>query len=171
MSEIYLAGGCFWGLEKYIAGIHGVQSTEVGYANGMTENPSYDDVCYRDTGHAETVHIIYDREILSLEFLLELYYEAIDPIALNQQGGDVGIQYRTGIYYTKEEDKAVIENSISTLQKKYSHPIAIEIKKIENYYPAEEYHQKYLDKNPCGYCHISKNQFAKVAEASRLGKR
>ena len=165
MSEIYLAGGCFWGTEKYIASIHGVLSTEVGYANGKTLNPTYEEVCTNNTGHAETVHVVYDPGIVSLEFLLELYYEAIDPTSYNRQGGDFGIQYRTGIYYVDDKDLSVIESSISKLQKRIDKPIAIEVKRLENFSPAEEYHQKYLDKNPAGYCHIGRSKIEKAANA------
>lgn len=165
MSEIYLAGGCFWGLEKYLASIRGVQYTQVGYANGKTENPTYEEVCYKNTGHAETVRVQYDAKILPLEFLLELYYDAIDPVSLNRQGGDRGVQYRTGIYYIDVKDLPIIEDSIAKLQKRYDKPIAIEIKKLDNFYPAEEYHQKYLDKNPGGYCHIGRDKFEKAAGA------
>ena len=165
MSEIYLAGGCFWGTEKYIASIHGVLSTEVGYANGKTLNPTYEEVCTNNTGHAETVHVVYDPGIVSLAFLLELYYEAIDPTSYNRQGGDFGIQYRTGIYYVDDKDLPVIESSISKLQKRIDKPIAIEVKRLENFSPAEEYHQKYLDKNPAGYCHIGRSKIEKAANA------
>jgi peptide methionine sulfoxide reductase msrA/msrB len=91
MAELYLAGGCFWGMEKYLASIRGVLSTQAGYANGRTENPSYEEVCHNDTGHAETVRVSYDPEVLPLAFLLELYFEAIDPTSLNRQGGDRGV--------------------------------------------------------------------------------
>ena len=165
MSEIYLAGGCFWGTEKYIASIHGVLSTEVGYANGKTLNPTYEEVCTNNTGHAETVHVFYDQGIVSLAFLLELYYEAIDPTSYNRQGGDFGSQYRTGIYYVDDKDLPVIESSISKLQKRIDKPIAIEVKRLENFSPAEEYHQKYLDKNPAGYCHIGRSKIEKAANA------
>ena len=165
MSEIYLAGGCFWGTEKYIASIHGVLSTEVGYANGKTLNPTYEEVCTNNTGHAETVHVVYDPGIVSLAFLLELYYEAIDPTSYNRQGGDFGIQYRTGIYYVDDKDLPVIESSISKLQKRIDKPLAIEVKRLENFSPAEEYHQKYLDKNPAGYCHIGRSKIEKAANA------
>ena len=162
MSEIYLAGGCFWGTEKYLSFIRGVLSTQVGYANGKTENPTYEEVCYKDTGHAETVKVVYDPAILPLEFLLDLYYDTIDPVSVNRQGGDFGTQYRTGIYYVSEEDLSVIEKSIAQLQKKYKKPIAIEVEPLHNFYPAEEYHQKYLDKNPGGYCHIPRARFDKA---------
>jgi len=165
MAEIYLAGGCFWGLEKYIASINGVLSTEVGYANGKTENPTYEEVCNMDNGHAEVVRVVYDPKILPLEFLLELFYEAIDPVSVNRQGGDFGAQYRTGIYYVNRDDLPAIEGSIANLQKRYEKPVAIEISPLLNYSPAEEYHQKYLDKNLGGYCHIKSDKFKKAAKA------
>lgn len=165
MSEIYLAGGCFWGSEKYLSSIRGVLSTQVGYANGKTKAPTYEDVCHHDTGHAETVRVVYDSAVLPLEFLLELFYESIDPVSVNRQGGDVGTQYRTGIYYINDEDRQIIERSLAQLQKRYNKPIAIEGEPLHNFSPAEEYHQKYLDKNPGGYCHISKAKFEKAAKA------
>lgn len=165
MSEIYLAGGCFWGMEQYLSAIHGVQATRVGYANGTTENPTYEAVCYQNTGHAETVHVVYDATIIPLEFLLELYYEAVDPVSINRQGGDTGTQYRTGIYYVNENDRRIIERSISRLQKRYHEPIAIEVAPLRQFFPAEDYHQKYLDKNPGGYCHIDSRQVEKAAKA------
>lgn len=165
MAEIYLAGGCFWGTEKYLDSVHGVQFTEVGYANGKTENPSYEDVCRKNTGHAETVHVVYDREELSLPFLLSIYYQAVNPTSVNKQGGDVGSQYRTGIYYVEEADFPVIQESIRALQTHYDKPIAIEVRPLENFYRAEEYHQKYLEKNPNGYCHIGAEKFQKAGRA------
>jgi peptide methionine sulfoxide reductase msrA/msrB len=165
MSEIYLAGGCFWGTEKYLSSIRGVLSTQAGYANGETKNPTYEDVCHHDTGHAETVRIVYNPIILQLEFLLELYYESIDPVSVNRQGGDSGTQYRTGIYYVNDEDRQVVERSVAQLQKRYNKPIAIEVEPLRNFSPAEEYHQKYLDKHPGGYCHISRAKFEKVAKS------
>lgn len=165
MSEIYLAGGCFWGTEKYFSSIHGVTSTEVGYANGNTKNPTYEEVCHNHTGHAETVHIRYDSSILPLEFLLDLYYEVIDPTSLNRQGGDIGTQYRTGIYYTDEKDLPVIQKSLQRLQSCYAEPLQVEVQPLENFSPAEEYHQNYLDKNPQGYCHIPMALFNKAKQA------
>ncbi len=157
--EIYLAGGCFWGTEKYFSMLPGVLSTQVGYANGNTENPSYEEVCHNGTGHAETVKVEYDDALLGLPFLLERYYDVIDPVSVNRQGGDHGPQYRTGIYYTDEADRPVIRASIAALQEKYAQPIAIEVESLRNFYPAEDYHQKYLDKNPGGYCHIGPAKF------------
>lgn len=164
-KEIYLAGGCFWGTEKYFLNIKGVIETEVGYANGETEYPTYEDVCYSITGHAEAVKVIYDPEKISLEFLLSLYYDVIDPTSLNRQGWDIGTQYRTGIYYVDEGDKDIILQSINQLQTKYTDPVVVEVRPLENYYPAEEYHQKYLDKNPLGYCHIGPAKFEKAKKA------
>lgn len=164
-KEIYLAGGCFWGTEKYFESIPGVLTAEVGYANGNTSNPTYEDVCYGNTGHAETVKIIYEDEKIGLPFLLELYYDVIDPVSLNRQGNDVGAQYRTGIYFTDPADERIILESIQKLQKSYKERIAIEIKPLDNYYKAEEYHQKYLDKNPNGYCHIGMGKFVQAEKA------
>ncbi|MGI6733467.1 MAG: peptide-methionine (S)-S-oxide reductase MsrA [Anaerovoracaceae bacterium] len=163
--EIYLAGGCFWGTEKYLKSLPGVIKTDVGYANGRTENPSYEDVCYRNTGHAETVRVEYDPQRISLSYILHMYFDVIDPTSLNRQGNDVGSQYRTGIYYVSPEDEAIIRAAVSELQKRYSKPVVIEIKPLENYYPAEEYHQDYLTKNPGGYCHIGADAFEKAGRA------
>lgn len=162
IKEIYLAGGCFWGTEKYLSLIKGVISTEVGYANGNKENPTYEEVCYKKTGHAETVKVVYDSNEVSLEFILKLYYDVIDPLSKNRQGNDIGAQYRTGIYYTDEKDREIIVNSLRELQGHYDRTIAIEAMMLQNYYPAEEYHQKYLDKHPNGYCHIGREEFAKA---------
>lgn len=164
-KEIYLAGGCFWGTEQYLQNIKGILSTEVGYANGNTENPTYEEVCRHNTGHAEAVKVEYEDTVIGLPFILELYYDVINPVSVNRQGGDVGSQYRTGIYYVNEEDAPVIENSISKLQEKYRETIAIERLPLSNYYKAEEYHQKYLDKNPSGYCHIGADKFEKAKKA------
>lgn len=168
---IYLAGGCFWGTEKYLENIPGILSTEVGYANGNTINPTYEEVCHNNTGHAETVKVEYDDERIGLLYLLELYYDVINPISINRQGGDIGSQYRTGIYFIDDSDESVIRGSINELQKKYKEKIAIEVKPLSNYYKAEEYHQKYLDKNPMGYCHIGADKFEKAKRARDISKR
>ena len=165
-KEIYLAGGCFWGVEKYFASINGIISTDAGYANGYTENPSYEDVVYRNTNHAETVHIVYDPKIVSLPFILDMYYKVIDPVSINKQGNDKGTQYRTGIYYIDETDKPIAEKSLQKLAEQYKgKKLAVELMPLINYYKAEEYHQKYLDKNPSGYCHIGKDKFEEAAKA------
>ena len=165
MKELYLAAGCFWGAEKYFSLVPGVAATTVGYANGKTINPSYEDVKYRNTGHVEAVHITYDSEQISLVFLLDLFYKCINPTSKNKQGGDEGTQYRTGIYYTDRADKEIIEGSVILLGESYEEAIQIEVLPLEHFYPAEEYHQKYLDKNPEGYCHISANMFEEAKNA------
>jgi peptide methionine sulfoxide reductase msrA/msrB len=165
MAEIYFAGGCFWGTEKYLASIRGVQSTQVGYANGRTKNPTYQEVCHNHTGHAETVRVTYDPAVAPLAFLLSLFYEAIDPVSVNRQGGDCGTQYRSGVYYQNEADRTIIEQSLAQLQEHYTQPIAVEVAPLANFTPAEEYHQKYLDKNPGGYCHISAQRIRNATQA------
>ena len=155
MKTIYLAGGCFWGTQKFFDQFNGVVRTEVGYANGPTQNPSYEDVCRR-SGHAETVKIDYNPEIISLEKLIEYFFMTIDPLSYHRQGGDMGVQYRTGIYYEDASDLPVLEACYSKEQEKHRHKMEVELLPLDNFYPAEEYHQKYLDKNPGGYCHIPK---------------
>lgn len=157
--EIFLAGGCFWGLERYVSLLPGVLETEAGYANGSTPSPSYEDVCSGETGHAETVRVCYDDGRIGLPFLLERFYDAIDPTSLNRQGSDIGEQYRSGIYYADGSDREIIETSLRDLQKRQVKPVAVECKPLENFWPAEEYHQKYLEKNPGGYCHIPRSLF------------
>lgn len=156
---IYFAGGCFWGVEAYFERMYGVLDTSSGYANGDTQNPNYNDVI-RNSGHAETVAVTYDSEKVSLEALVERLFRIIDPISINQQGADRGVQYRTGIYYTDPNDKAVIEKIVDEEQKKYSEKIAVEVIPLEHYFLAEDYHQDYLEKNPNGYCHINLKAFA-----------
>lgn len=160
MKKIILAGGCFWGMEAYFQRLVGVIETEVGYANGTTENPTYEEVCGHTTGYAEVLSVAYDEAVISLETLLKHFWKVIDPTLLNRQGGDIGDQYRTGIYYTVPEDVAIIEASLADEQKKYVKPIVTEVKPLVTYYMAEQYHQKYLDKNPHGYCHIPLDDFS-----------
>lgn len=163
-QEIYLAGGCFWGLEKYLSLVPGVVDTQVGYANGSTENPSYEEVCTGHTGHAETVLTTYDDSIISLYALLGKYFEAINPLSVNRQGGDMGTQYRTGIYYTREQDLEIINRAKDELEARLGQKCAIEVKPLTQYASAEEYHQKYLDRNPGGYCHISPHKMELAKE-------
>ena len=153
-EEIYLAGGCFWGVEEYMERINGVIDAVSGYANGNTEDPSYEEVLYESTGHAETVHVKYDPMVTDLETILLYYFKVIDPTAVNRQGNDIGSQYRTGIYYTNENQLDIIEEVVENEQKSHKSPIAVEIIPLDNFYIAEEYHQDYLKKNPNGYCHI-----------------
>lgn len=152
VKVIHLAGGCFWGLEAYMQKLNGVEDAISGYANGKTENPSYYDL--KTSGHAETVKVVYNPDIISLEDILAHYLRVVNPVSVNKQGNDVGTQYRTGIYYTDEADKAIIENILAKEQTKHDKPIAIEVEPLKQFYDAEEYHQDYLEKNPGGYCHI-----------------
>lgn len=154
MQTIYLAGGCFWGVEAYFKLIPGVKKTVVGYANSRTKNPTYREVCSGLTNAVEVCEITYNPQVLSLEQALEYFYRIIDPTKLNKQGGDIGTQYRTGVYYVNKEDETVINASLTKLQTKYHEKIVVENKKLANFYPAELYHQDYLENNPDGYCHV-----------------
>jgi peptide-methionine (S)-S-oxide reductase len=154
LKEIYFAGGCFWGVEEYFSRVNGVIETKVGYANGTKENPTYEEVCTGTTKHAETVYIRYDDSIVTLEELLQKFFNIIDPTLLNRQGGDIGNQYRTGVYYVDEEDKNKIAKFMEEVQKDYRQKIVTELLPLKCFYLAEDYHQKYLKKNPNGYCHI-----------------
>lgn len=165
-AEIYFAGGCFWGTEHFLKQIRGVEATQVGYANSTISNPSYEQVCSGKTNAAETVKVVYDSEVVNLNLLLDLYFQTIDPTSLNRQGNDRGTQYRTGIYYTNKADIPIIKQAIKTLSAQYQKPVMIEIKPLENFYPAETYHQDYLDKNPNGYCHINPALFDMARKAN-----
>ncbi len=158
VKTIFLAGGCFWGVQRFFDQFDGVIRTEVGYANGPEEAPSYQDVC-ASSGHAETVRIDYDPAVLSLTGLLKYYFMVIDPLSVNRQGNDRGIQYRTGIYYTDEEQLPEIDAVYQAQEEEAGQKLAVELEKLKNFFSAEEYHQKYLDKNPGGYCHIPRNMF------------
>lgn len=157
LHTIYLAGGCFWGIEAYMKKLPGVRDTDVGYANGNTENPTYEQVCYDNTGHAETVKVVYDPALISTEQLLDGFFKVVDPTSINRQGNDRGSQYRSGIYYVDEADKAIAESAAARQKEKYKDPVVTEILPLNQFYLAEDYHQNYLDKNPGGYCHINLN--------------
>jgi methionine-S-sulfoxide reductase len=161
VKTVYFAGGCFWGTEKYFDQIHGVTATQVGYANGASNSATYGD----GSGYAETVRVDYDPSVVPLPFLLRLFYQAIDPTSIDQQGNDVGTEYRSGIYYTDAADRPIIDASLAKLQTHYAKPIAIETGPLKNYTRAEDYHQKYLQKNPGGYCHIPLGLFQQAASA------
>lgn len=155
LKDIYLAGGCFWGVEAYMARVPGVADARSGYANGRTENPTYEDVCYRNTGHAETVRVSYDPARITLADLLRQFFSIIDPTTRNRQGNDVGSQYRTAIFYTDPGDHLMIHQVMQEEQKKYDRPIVTQVEPLRRFDLAEEYHQRYLEKNPNGYCHVS----------------
>jgi peptide-methionine (S)-S-oxide reductase len=157
MKKIILGGGCFWGVEKFFAMIPGVIKTEVGYANGKTENPTYEEVCHSDTDFVEVCYITYDKNLVSLDIILDKFWSIVDPTAVNRQAGDVGTQYRSGIYYIDEADLEAINKSKMKIQEQYKESVVTEVKPLERYYTAEEYHQDYLEKNPTGYCHIKFN--------------
>lgn len=164
-KDIYFAGGCFWGTEHYFKQIEGVVDTEVGFANGNTENPTYKEVYTDTTGYAETVHVTYDPEKVSLEFLLDMFFKAIDPTSINQQGEDRGTRYRTGVYYVNPEDETIIQKAFDEEQKQIDGKLAVEYLPLKNFYKAEEYHQDYLDKNPDGYCHLPQSLFEYARKA------
>lgn len=157
METIYLAGGCFWGVEAFMKKLHGVSEATSGYANGHISNPTYEDVVQGTSNHAETVEVKFDNTKTNLINILLYYFKIIDPTSLNRQGNDVGTQYRVGIYYTDESQLEPIQTVIEHEQKKYNKEFVIEVKPIESFYKAEEYHQDYLAKNPLGYCHVNLN--------------
>ncbi len=156
-ETVYIAGGCFWGGQKFFSSLKGVEETEVGYANGNKANPTYQEVCQGISSAAETVKIVYDPEAITLKKLLEMFLRFVDPFAVNKQGEDEGEQYRSGVYYVNPSDKAVIESFLAGEEKKAQRKFAIEVLPLKNFYKAEEYHQDYLEKNPNGYCHINMN--------------
>lgn len=160
-KDIFFAGGCFWGTEHIFKIIPGVLDTTVGYANGSMENPSYEDVCYKATGHRETVKVTYDDAKQLLSRLVQAFFMVIDPTVKNRQGNDMGSQYQTGVYYVDEEDLSVLENAFAKEKAKHNE-FYVELKSLNNFYDAEWYHQDYLDKNPDGYCHISYEEMEKV---------
>ena len=155
LQTIVLGGGCFWCTEAVYKEVRGVTDVESGYANGDTQRPSYEDVCTGRTGHNEVVKLTYDPAQVSTRQLLEIFFVVHDPTTMNRQGNDVGTQYRSGIYYTTEEQKQVAEGLIRELEqeKAFARPVVTEVVPMKNYWPAEEYHQDFFEKNPTqGYC-------------------
>ena len=151
---IYIAGGCFWGVEEYYSRLKGVISTKVGYANGNKSNPKYEELKAHLVSHAETLELLYDDSIISLKKILEHFLRFVNPYSVDQQGEDIGHQYRSGIYFVNDKDEEVIKDYFS----KHLNPdYKIEILPLLNFYEAEEYHQDYLKKHPEGYCHINLN--------------
>ncbi len=168
LREVFLAGGCFWGVQAFLDRVPGVAETEVGYANGSTSNPTYEEVCRGDTGHAEAVRVRYDASRLPLEKLLTAFFSIINPTSKNRQGGDFGTQYRTGVYLAgpwAAEDRAVAERVFAEEGKKHGQPLAVELEPLKSFYSAEGYHQKYLEKNPGGYCHVNFDRLKDISEA------
>lgn len=154
MAVIYLAGGCFWGMQGYFDRLKGVLDSSVGYANSKIANPSYDLVCSGASGAVETLKLEYDESALSLREIIEQFLSIIDPCALNYQGNDRGTQYRNGVYYEDSQSESVIRECLKKWEQGQNRKAVTEILPLANFYEAESYHQKYLEKNPNGYCHI-----------------
>ena len=165
------AAGCFWGIEKVFGALPGVVSTQVGYTGGTTKNPSYEQVCTGRTGHAEAIEAVYDPSKISYDELVEFFFRNHDSTTLNRQGNDVGTQYRSAIFTHSPEQKLIAENAIQTLEKSkiFKSKITTTVEPASEFYPAEEYHQKYLKKNPLGYCHIQL-QSAKIGEVLKAAR-
>ena len=169
MCVIYLAGGCFWGMEKAFQMLEGVTETQTGYANGTVDHPSYETVCTGTTGHRETVKVVYDPSVISLETILKAYFICINPAQGDGQGHDIGEQYHTGIYTADEESMASVREYTERKRKLYP-AFYTEVGMLKCFWPAEEYHQKYLEKNPGGYCHIGRTEFSRIRELNEKGK-
>lgn len=167
IKSIYFAGGCFWGTEHFFKQIEGVTFTETGYANGSTPDPTYRQVYTDTTGYAETVHVEYDNDVIDLEFLVRMFFKAIDPTSLNRQGEDVGTRYRTGIYYTDAEELPCIKKIYDEIGRQYESPLVVELEPLKNFYLAEDYHQDYLENNPDGYCHLPLELFEFARKARK----
>ena len=157
MAHVILAGGCFWGVEAYFKQLKGVKSTSVGYIDGNKKNPTYKEVCEGIATHAEAVEVNYDDNMISLEQLLEHFLRFVNPFSLNRQGHDVGKQYRSGVYVDSEEDGQKVDAYFQSYFGEDYKRIQVKIKMKDDYELAEAYHQKYLDKNPGGYCHVDLN--------------
>ena len=168
IKTIYFAGGCFWGTEHFFKQISGVVATTAGYANSRVPDPSYKDVCTGTTMAAEAVEVRYDPSRVGLRTLIAMYFLTIDPLSVNRQGNDIGTQYRTGIYYTDERQRHVAEEAVKSLSDSLRKQVAVEVMPLLNFYPAEEYHQDYLEKTPGGYCHINPELFARARNIGRL---
>lgn len=166
-SVIFFAGGCFWGTEHFFKQVDGVTATEVGFANGHGENPTYDDVISKGTGYAETVKVTYNPKKVDLNLLLDLYFLTVDPTSINQQGNDRGDQYRTGIYWTTDEQEPFVKARVKAESAKHIEPVVVEAIPLKIYYKAEAYHQAYLENNPSGYCHINPALFKVAKDANK----
>lgn len=161
-KTLYFAGGCFWGTQHFFSQVNGVKEAVCGYANGHKDHPTYEEVYTDTTGFAETVKVSYNPRRISLEELTELFFCIIDPLSLNRQGHDEGTRYRTGIYYTDPADKSVIGKVYAREEARAGAPLVVELEPLQNFFPAEERHQDYLDKNPDGYCHLPFKAFRYV---------
>lgn len=164
-NDIWFAAGCFWGAQKFFKLVEGVEFTEVGFCNGNLDNPTYQEVYTDTTGHAECVHVRYNPSVVSLRHLTELFFKIIDPLSLNKQGEDVGTRYRTGVYYDNQKDAEELASVFSQIRQSLGvESFPVELLPLKCFFPADEYHQDYLDKNPSGYCHLSPAIFKLAAE-------
>ena len=164
-KDIWFAAGCFWGAQKFFKLVEGVEFTEVGFCNGNLDNPTYQEVYTDTTGHAECVHVRYNPSVVSLRHLTELFFKIIDPLSLNKQGEDVGTRYRTGVYYDNPKDAEELASVFSQIRQSLGvESFPVELLPLKCFFPADEYHQDYLDKNPAGYCHLSPAIFKLAAE-------
>jgi methionine-S-sulfoxide reductase len=162
MKSIIFAGGCFWGVQHYLKQVKGVTKTLAGYTAGNLKFPTYELVCAGTTGHTEACKVDYDSNETNLNILLDHLFFIIDPCQLNQQGMDVGSQYRSGIYYYEEEDLKTIMSFIDSVKGNYNDPIVVEVLPASEFWEAEEYHQNYLENNPGGYCHIGEGKYCAI---------
>ena len=167
---LYFAGGCFWGTERIFQMLDGVIDTTVGYANGHTFNPSYEEVCRNDTGFKETVRVTYDPSVLKEETLLDAFFLCIDPTLYHQQGNDIGEQYQTGVYYKDEKLLPVLQKRFDLERQKHQ-KFYVELQPLQCFYEAEEYHQNYLKKNPDGYCHITRVELDAVRKLNEANQK
>lgn len=162
IKTIYVAGGCFWGVEHfYRLALKNIKTT-VGYLNSIIKNPNYKNVCDGITDAVEAVKIEFDSDEYNLNIILDILFLIIDPTSVNKQGNDIGRQYRTGIYSNDESDLDIAKFYINNIEHNYAKPICVEVEYVKNFYEAEEYHQKYLQKNPNGYCHIDMSLIKKI---------
>ncbi|BBE29928.1 hypothetical protein OSSY52_00690 [Tepiditoga spiralis] len=158
-DKAILAAGCFWGVEDLLKNYEGIIDTRVGYTGGKTPNPTYEQVCYGFTGHAEAIELIYDKEKITYEQILKIFFDIHDFTQINRQGVDIGEQYRSSIFYINEEQKQIAENIISFLKKK-GYDVATKLEKAKEFWQAEDYHQKYYEKTgKKSYCHYKRNIF------------
>lgn len=165
MAVIYLAGGCFWGIQGYFDKLKGTMYSQVGYANSNIDNPTYEIVCSGRSGAAEALELAYDEKILHLEEIIGRFLSIIDPCALNYQGNDIGTQYRSGVFFVDSKDEKIIRECFMLWESKHRLKIVTELAMLKNFYKAESYHQNYLQKNPYGYCHIDIQEALKPYKA------
>ncbi|WJG09885.1 peptide-methionine (S)-S-oxide reductase MsrA [Aliiglaciecola sp. LCG003] len=165
IQQATLAGGCFWCIESAFNSVAGIESAYAGYSNGQTDNPSYEQVCSGNTGHAEVVRVNFDADTLSYRDVLEIFFALHNPTQLNRQGNDVGTQYRSAIYFHNHEQKAQAEQIIAEIEQQqiWPDPVVTEITAVDNYFQAEDYHQDYFTNNP-------QNQYCNMVVAPKLAK-